>query len=135
MIDWNELYTSKKLAVAQCDIKTLQDQLFALGKVLEAQSDELAKLREEVRTRYRVLDKDMTETEQRLMTRLEDLEDRMSEKPENDILPTESNPERGLVRWSERKRALQRNETNPERWKPVPKEVPKEEKNGDIPRT
>jgi len=135
MIDWNELYTSKKLAVAQCDIKTLQDQLFVFGKVIEEQSNELAKLREEVRTRYHVLDRDMTETEQRLMVRLEDMEDRLSEKPESDILVTETSPERGVVRWSERKRAAQREAADPSRWKPAPNVAPKEEKNGDIPRT
>ena len=126
------LDSPKKLAVLQYDVKVLTDRLFALGKVMEEQSYEMGHLREEVRTRYLVLDKEMSEMEQRLMTLLEDLEDRLSKKSGNDILPTEASPERGVVRWSERKRAAERTAANPEVWKSRPTEAPKKEPNGDL---
>ena len=121
--------TSNKVALLpRVDLNRFSEQHEALGKVVEELTIEMGNQREAAETRYAALDQEMTEMESRLMTRIEELEERDVTSPETDILQETEQLSKGLSRWSERKRARAMAESNPERWKAAPKPAPEEKK-------
>ena len=73
-------------------------------------SAEIAKLREELTIRQKVMRDELMESEARTMTLIEELQERES-APESDTLTSEPNKS-GHVRWTERKRARAAAEAN-----------------------
>ena len=71
--------------------------------MIEELSAELAKVREEAATRQRVMRDELMESEARMMTLIEELQDQES-ATETDTLTNEPNKS-GHTRWTERKRA------------------------------
>lgn len=125
---WNDEYIEKKLCSLRFDLNRFSEQHEALGKVVEEITALMGSQREAMEVRYASLDQEMTEMESRLMTRIEELEERDVTSPETDILQETEQLSKGLSRWSERKRARAMAESNPERWKAAPKPAPEEKK-------
>jgi hypothetical protein len=79
--------------------------------MIEELSSQLAAAREEAATRQKVMRDELMESEARMMTLIEELQERESE-PETDTLTNETNKS-GHMRWTERKRARAIAESNP----------------------
>ena len=122
---WNDADIKHQLSLLRQEQTIAAEQHEALGKVVEELTIEMGKQREAAEARYASLDQEMTEMESRLMTRIEELEERDVTSPETDILQETEQLSKGLSRWSERKRARAMAESNPERWKAAPKPAPK----------
>ena len=125
---WNDADIKHQLSLLRQEQTIAAEQHEALGKVVEELTIEMGKQREAAEARYASLDQEMTEMESRLMTRIEELEERDVTSPETDILQETEQLSKGLSRWSERKRARAMAESNPERWKAAPKPAPEEKK-------
>ena len=125
---WNDEDIKHRLYLLRQEQTIAAEQHESLGKVVEELTIEMGKQREAAEVRYASLDQEMTEMESRLMTRIEELEERDVTSPETDILQETEQLSKGLSRWSERKRARAMAESNPERWKAAPKPAPEEKK-------
>lgn len=125
---WNDEDIKHQLSLLRQEHTIAAEQHEALGKVVEELTIGMGKQREAAEVRYASLDQEMTEMESRLMTRIEELEERDATSPETDILQETEQLSKGLSRWSERKRARAMAESNPERWKAAPKPAPEEKK-------
>ena len=125
---WNDEDIKHQLSLLRQEQTIAAEQHESLGKVVEELTIEMGKQREAAEVRYASLDQEMTEMESRLMTRIEELEEREVTSPETDILQETEQPSKGMSRWSERKRARIAAESNPERWKAAPKPAPEEKK-------
>ena len=125
---WNDEDIKHQLSLLRQEQTIAAEQHEALCKVVEELTIEMGKQREAAEVRYASLDQEMTEMESRLMTRIEELEERDVTSPETDILQETEQLSKGLSRWSERKRARAMAESNPERWKAAPKPAPEEKK-------
>ena len=125
---WNDADIKHQLSLLRQEQTIAAEQHESLCKVVEELTIEMGKQREAAEVRYASLDQEMTEMESRLMTRIEELEERDVTSPETDILQETEQLSKGLSRWSERKRARAMAESNPERWKAAPKPAPEEKK-------
>jgi len=113
----------------------LTAKLEALGKVVDDLSAENGKLREELLTRSKLIDNDMSEMESRLITRIEDVEDRLSQPADYSSDEAKTGDSLGgYDKWSERKRsAIQEHSdptifTDPQKFKERFKKKPEEKK-------
>lgn len=109
----------------------LKAKLDALGKVVEELSADNAKLREEMQTRFKVADDDLSAMESRLTARIEEIEDRVAGDADYSVNEEET-PASGYVKPSVRKRQAAEAASDPTVWtkprpvRPKPEAAPKE---------
>lgn len=124
---WDWLARQLGISKLKLEIDNLHDQKWQLEKLVGELTERVNQYRAESATRQRVMRDELMESEARLMTRIEELED-VETGPSDDTLPTEENKS-GYIRWSERKRARAAAVTN------VAALAERLRKNGDLPRS
>lgn len=99
----------------------LKQQVEALGKVVDDLAAENGKLREELQTRSKVWDDDLSAMESRVITRMEGIEDRLTQGVDySEDEGKKGESVGGRLPWTQRKAAAAAAERSDEVWKKKP---------------